>query len=92
MHDNATDLADAGPLTPARELNADQRLDELSAILAIGVRRVLALRAGPDLAAQESPTLTPADSHANCLDLSGETSVHASRVVNTNGDRERTCT
>ncbi|HSU40578.1 MAG TPA: hypothetical protein VLJ38_13460, partial [Polyangiaceae bacterium] len=40
-------LADAGPLTPARELSADQRLDELSALLAIGIRRVLAVRADP---------------------------------------------
>jgi hypothetical protein len=93
MHDNCKDPADSGGLlTSARELSPDQRLDELSALLAIGVRRVLALRAGPDLPATQPPSLTSTESGANCLDLSRETSVHASRVVNTRGERERTCT
>lgn len=49
--------------TDPRHLTAEQRLDELAAILATGVRRALALRPPP----KSAPT---------GLDVSPETSVH----------------
>jgi hypothetical protein len=56
--------------TDPRHLTPEQRIDELAALLAIGVRRLLALRP----ALQDSPP--------NSLDVSPEKSVHATRPVN----------
>jgi hypothetical protein len=86
-----TDISAFARPTDARDLTPDQQLDELSAILAIGFRRVLALHARPDLLAQEPADPALVESSANCLDLSAEARLHVSRVVNTSGDRERSC-
>jgi hypothetical protein len=91
MHAEDADLSNCLLPTDPRDMTPDQRLDELSAILATGFRRVLALRARPDLPAQESPEPALVESSVNCLDLSSEARLHVSRVVNTSGDRERSC-
>jgi hypothetical protein len=64
--------------TDPRQLTPEQRLDELTALLATGLRRVLALR----------PSAVP-DSPQIPLDVSPEKSVHASRPVNATGDEAR---
>jgi hypothetical protein len=92
MHAEHADLPDSLLPTDARDLTPEQRLDELSAILAIGFRRVLALRARPDLPAEEPLQPALVESSANCLDLSPKARLHVSRVVNTSEDRERSCT
>jgi hypothetical protein len=61
--------------TDPRQLTPEQRLDELTALLATGVRRLLVLR--------------PADSPQNSLDVSSGTSVHASRPVNASREQRR---
>jgi len=61
----------------------DQRLDELSALLAIALARLLAQRTSP-------PISPPPDSSANCLDDSGESRLHVSRPVNAGGERSYT--
>ena len=73
----------AAPFDPTdpQHLTPEQRLDELTALLATGVRRVLALR----LTRPESLQ----DLSRNGLDVSAEKSVHASRPVNATGDEER---
>jgi hypothetical protein len=65
------------PTDPAH-LTPEQRRDELAAILATSVRRLLNLRAQ-----------TTRDSGGNGLDVRGETSVHATRPVNATGEAER---
>ena len=67
------------PTDPVR-LTPDQRLDELFALLATGMRRLLAQRAS-------HPVSLPAESDGNGLDESGDLSVHVSRPVNTDGER-----
>ena len=64
--------------TDPRNLTPEQRLDELTALLATGVRRVLALHLPP---LQKSAQIQ--------LDVSSEKSVHASRTVNTSGEQRR---
>ncbi len=61
--------------TAPRHLTPEQRLDELTALLASGVRRVLVLR--------------PPDSAQNSLDVSAEKSVHATRPVNASREQRR---
>ncbi len=61
--------------TDPRHLTPDQILDEVSALLATGVRRLLALRAHP-------PVSLPLNSPSNGLADAAELSVHASRPVN----------
>jgi hypothetical protein len=56
---------DRDPTDP-RRFDPKQRVDELAAILAVGVRRALALRPPPPRP----------DSSQNGLDVSSETSVH----------------
>jgi hypothetical protein len=65
------------PTDPAH-LTPEQRRDEQAALLAIGVRRLL------DVRAQTTP-----DSGGDGLDVPAETSVHASRPVNATGEAER---
>ncbi len=73
----------AAPFDPTdpQHLTPEHRLDELTALLATGVRRVLALRLPPPESLQNSSR--------NGLDVSGDKSVHASRPVNATGARER---
>ena len=63
--------------TDPRHLTPEQRLDELTALLATGVRRVLALR----------PPFP--DSPQNSLDVWPEKSVHATRPVNASREQRR---
>jgi hypothetical protein len=72
----------------AESLSAEQRTDELAAILAIGVQRLLSLRTTPAIAIP-SPDQIPADSVPNCLEVSCDSRLHG-RVVNTPRERERT--
>ena len=62
--------------TDPQHLSPDQRLDELTAILAEGVRRLLSVRA----VSGESPAsgIRP-ESTANGLDVCGETRLHVPR-------------
>ena len=66
------------PTDPAH-LTPDQRLDEVAALLATGVRRLLALRQQPR-----------SDSSENCLDDPAALSLHVSRPVNRAGERSYT--
>ena len=59
-------MADAFDPTDPRHLTPEQRLDELTAILATGVRRALSVRAAAPLSEFEQ----------NRLDVSAQTSVH----------------
>ena len=72
------------PTDPARLCPA-QRLDELAAILAAGVRRSLALR-------PKSLVQMPPESPGDGLDPPPVQSVHAARVVNATLDNGRRCT
>ena len=79
--------------TDPRHLSPEQRLDELTAILATGVRRVLALRVTP----ATSPTLAQPeqilpDSSENCLEVSPRSRLHGTHVVNTTREPQRRCT
>jgi hypothetical protein len=79
--------------TDPRHLTPDQSLDELAAILATGVRRMLALRVSP----ATSPTLPPPgqippESCRNCLEVSPQSRLHGSNVVNTTREPQRRCT
>ena len=67
------------PTDPA-ELTEDQRLDEVAALLATGVRRLLAQRAS-------HPVSLPSESDQNGLEVSADLSLHVSRPVNTAGER-----
>ena len=62
--------------TDPDHLSPDQRLDELTAILAEGVRRLLSLRAAP--AESPAPEIPP-ESTPNGLDVCGETRLHVPR-------------
>ena len=62
----------AVPLDPTdpRNLTPEQRLDELAAILATGVRRVLALRISPTTSPlPPPPEQIPPESSQNCLEV-----------------------
>jgi hypothetical protein len=65
------------PTDPAN-LTPPQRFEELTALLAIGVRRALSLRL---------PNLS--DSAQNSLDVSGQSRLHVSQPVNANREHER---
>ena len=73
--------------TDPRSMTPEQRQDELCALLAIGARRVMALRAGPggsalDPALSDPETalpLTPPVCAPDGLELSGQKSVHVPR-------------
>jgi hypothetical protein len=72
--------------TDPRQLTPQQRLDALTAVLAVGAARVLALRAR----AAPVPAVGPSDSSQNPVDVSPEMRLHVPRV-NTNGEPERSC-
>ena len=74
----------ADPTDPAH-LSPQQRLDELAAILAAGVRRAVALR-------PKSLVQIPPESPGDGLDPPREPSVHTARVVNATRDPEGRCT
>lgn len=59
----------ANPPDAFHHLAPDQRLDELAAILATGMRRLLSLRTA-------TPDSAPSDSRRNCLDECRETRLH----------------
>ena len=61
--------------TDPRQLTPQQRLDALTALLATGAARVLALRSTPATAPAEAPQ----DSVQNQLDVSAETRLHVPR-------------
>jgi hypothetical protein len=67
--------------TDPKRLTPDQRLDELSALLATGMRRLLAQRAS-------HPVSLPPESAGNGLDVSADLSLHVSRPVNTGQRKE----
>ena len=69
--------------TDPNHLTPGQRLDELAALLATGVRRALALRAGMPAS---GPPQIPPESEQNGLDVLAEKSVHATRPVNVTDD------
>jgi hypothetical protein len=71
--------------TDSQHLRPDQRLDEVAALLATGMRRLLAL------GAKESPhsPQIPQNSRQNGLDEWAQQSVHVSRPVNESEDRRR---
>ena len=75
----------ASPFDPTDpiHLTSDQRLDELSALLATGMKRLLSLRAK---ASPGSPQILQ-NSSQNGLDEWGQQSVHVSRPVNATGER-----
>ena len=76
--------------TDPHHLTPEQRLDEVAAILATGVRRVLALRVSP--ATSPAPLQIPPDSSQNCLEVSPQSRLHGTRVVNTSREPQRRCT
>ena len=91
MHANPPDLAASATLIHARDLTPEQRLDELTALLATGVCRVLALRAAPPLAAEcPTPAITH-ESDRNCLDVPAETSLHVPRELTPRESAEGVC-
>ena len=67
--------------TDPRNLTPEQRFDELAAILATGVRRVLALRVSP--ATSTPPEQIPSESCQIPLEVSPQSRLHGSNVVNT---------
>lgn len=69
-------MAAASNPTDPRHLTPEQRLDELTALLAKGARRLLALRADATITPTSWPDSLPPDSAQNPLDVSGELSVH----------------
>jgi hypothetical protein len=71
------------PTDPTR-LTPEQRLDELSAILATGVARLLASRAS-------HPVSLPGNSVENRLDVPADLGLHGARPVNANGEPPRSC-
>jgi hypothetical protein len=76
--------------TDPRNLTPEQRLDELAAILATGVRHVLALRVSPATSASQEQI--PAESFRNCLEVSPQSRLHGTSVVNTTREPQRRCT
>ena len=61
--------------TDPHELTPQQRIDAVTALLATGAARVLALRITPAAA----PANAPEDSAQNQLDVSAETRLHVPR-------------
>ena len=59
--------------TDPRNLTPQQRCDELTALLAIGMRRLLAVRAKTPL---RDPAQIPQQSCQNSLELSAESRLH----------------
>ena len=76
--------------TDPRNLTPEQRLDELSAIMATGVTRVLALRVSP--ASSPPSGQIPPESCQNCLEVSPQSRLHGTDVVNTAREPQRRCT
>jgi hypothetical protein len=68
-------------IEPVEHLSPDQRLDELSAILAEGITRLFSLR----IDVVQTPN-DGSNSAQNCLDVSAKQSVHGPRSVNRNGE------
>ena len=62
--------------TDPRHLTLQQRLDELAAVLALGARRALALRAETAISADSTAPRPPEESAENPLDVSPQLSVH----------------
>ena len=62
--------------TDPRSLSPRQRLDELTAVLAKGARRILALRAHSPISPAAGPGRAPPESAQNPLDVSRQLSVH----------------
>ena len=78
--------------TDPRHLSPEQRLDELAAILATGVRRVLALRVSPATSAALPPTeQIPPESCQIPLEVSPQSRLHGTNVVNTTREPQRRC-
>ena len=61
--------------TDPRQLNPQRRLDALTAILAVGAGRVLALRP----VAAPAPAVGPSDSSQNEVDVPPESRLHVPR-------------
>ena len=79
--------------TDPRHLTPEQRVDELAAILAAGVRRVLALRAGSGTSPPlPPPEQIPPESCQIPLEVSAQSRLHGSNVVNTTREPQRRCT
>jgi hypothetical protein len=76
--------------TDPRNLTPDQRLDELAAILATGVGRVLALRVTPHTS--PPPEQIPPESCQIPLEVSPRSRLHGTNVVNTTREPQRRCT
>lgn len=72
--------------TDPQHLTPHQRLDEVATIMAVGIRRALALRAVSRLSG--GPQLSQ-ESDQNGLDVWGKKSVHVARPVNATGDAGR---
>ena len=68
--------------TDPQHLTPDQLIDDISALLATGVRRLLVARAHP-------PVSLPPESAGNGLADPPELSVHASRPVNATREPQR---
>lgn len=69
----ANDPSDPRSLTP------DQRLNDIAAILAKGIRRLLSVRAGAAPAAPQAAEQISSNSSQNGLDDSPETRLHVPR-------------
>jgi len=79
--------------TDPRNLSPEQRLDELAAILAIGVRRVLSLRGSPATSPPlPPPEQIPPESCQIRLEVSPGSRLHGTNVVNTTREPQRRCT
>ena len=79
--------------TDPRNLTPDQRLDELSAILATGVRRVLSLRVSRATSSlPPPPEQIPPQSCQIPLEVSPQSRLHGTNVVNTTREPQRRCT
>ena len=78
--------------TAPRNLTPEQRLDELAAILATGVRRVLALRVSPATPPPSpTPEQIPPESCQIPLEVSPQSRLHGTNVVNTTREPQRRC-
>ena len=79
--------------TGPRNFTPEQRLDELAAILATGVRRVLGLRVSPPTSPPPGPhEQIPPESCQIRLEVSPQSRLHGSNVVNTTREPQRRCT
>lgn len=65
--------------TDPSHLSPEQRLGELTALLAAGLRRAMSMRQPVTPAATTPITETPSDSPRSGLDVSAEKSVHGPR-------------